>query len=65
MKVEEVPGYNLYACDPKTSDETISILLCNLATHTAGFPVNLRILFPGYIQKIRMPNTHRKIYTGI
>jgi CubicO group peptidase (beta-lactamase class C family) len=34
------PGYSIYACDPKSDDETISILLCNLATHTAGFPTN-------------------------
>jgi serine-type D-Ala-D-Ala carboxypeptidase/endopeptidase len=34
------PGYSLYACDPKSGDETISILLCNLATHTAGFPAS-------------------------
>lgn len=33
-------GYSLYACDPLANDQVISIVLCNLATHTAGFPRN-------------------------
>jgi serine-type D-Ala-D-Ala carboxypeptidase/endopeptidase len=39
-------GYDVYACDPYSNDETISILLCNLATHTAGFPYNPSNLKP-------------------
>jgi serine-type D-Ala-D-Ala carboxypeptidase/endopeptidase len=31
---------SLYACDPLWDDQVISLVLCNLATHTAGFPRN-------------------------
>ncbi|QHT71305.1 beta-lactamase family protein [Rhodocytophaga rosea] len=33
-------GYSLYACDPLANDQVISMVLCNLATHSAGFPKN-------------------------
>jgi CubicO group peptidase (beta-lactamase class C family) len=41
QKLECAPigsGYSLYACDPLLNDQVISIVLCDLATHTAGFP---------------------------
>ncbi|MDO1446581.1 serine hydrolase [Rhodocytophaga aerolata] len=53
------PGYNLYACDPKTNDETISILLCNLATHTAGFPANP----PDFISRLHPKNPYASYTT--
>jgi serine-type D-Ala-D-Ala carboxypeptidase/endopeptidase len=34
----------LFACEPNFNDETIPILLCDLATHTAGLPRNPRNL---------------------
>lgn len=38
------PNSSIYSCDPKSDDGVIPVLLCNLATHTAGLPLKPRNL---------------------